>query len=49
MENEKTMILIFNQLSRDSQKYLLTLANMAFIAEKGKEKEVIKNNKSKTA
>lgn len=40
---------VIEKLTPESQSYLLNLANMAFVAEKGKEKELIKNNKSKTA
>lgn len=43
MREEENIILVFNQLSKESQLYLMNMANMARIAESSKQKELEKN------
>lgn len=48
MGEEKSMVLVFNQLTRESQLYLMNLANMAKIAENSKQKELSNNQPQRT-
>lgn len=47
MTAQDNMSFIFSQLSKDSQRYLLNMANMAKVAETGKEKEIYPEKKSR--
>lgn len=47
MNEKEEMLLIFNKLSKDSQCYILNMANMAKIAENGALKNILKTNFSK--